>query len=410
MLQRLSGAVNAFWRALQEPAVVVPAPRKLTAARLEGLGVSKIRSTSGKGPAFAIDLASGAPAFPTPSDLKKSAIAAIDGDFNQYAPTNGDEELRGLVAADLSEKTGRPVDIGEVTITSGTSAALAGCLMAFVEPGCEVIVFEPFFESYSQAIRLAGGTPRIVRLREPDWTIDLDALQVAFSDKTRAVIVNTPNNPTGRVLTRDDLEAIAVLCEQHNCLLVSDEIYSLLTFDRQFVSAYELTTNRPRNIVIDGLSKAYSVTGWRIGYVAAPPALSAAYRVVHSVMGLGAPTPLQVGARLAFSKATKEDLHMTLEHCKLARAALCSGLRDAGLTLVEPEGATYIFADVSPRLNATTMELARSVFATKTGILTVAGSCFFEKERSDRLWLRFCFARDLSTILTAVEQLRLLDQ
>ncbi len=409
MLKRLPGAFRAFWRALNnESPEGVPAPRRLTASRLDGLGVSKIRSTSTKGPSNAIDLASGVPQFPTPSALMANAVEAINAGFNQYAPTNGDDELRKLIADSVSKRTGREVSIDEVTITSGTSSALAGCLLAFVDIGPEVIVLEPYFESYSQMIRFAGGVPRPVRLNESDWTLDLDALRAAFNSKTRAVIVNSPNNPTGRVFSREELEAIAALCEEHDCLLISDEIYSQITFDRQFVSVYELTTNRSRNIVIDGMSKAFCVTGWRLGYVVAPSALSAAYRVTHSVLGLSAPTPLQVGARIAFTLTLNEDLRAILAHCRKARDLLCHGLRNAGLEPVVPEGATYVFADVSPRLKATSMELARSVFATKTGILTVAGSCFYEKERSDRLWLRFCFARDLAAIQAAVEQLRLL--
>lgn len=201
--------------------------RRLAASRLDGLGLSKIRAGAAKVATDfdIIDLASGAPAFSTPEELKGKAVEAILGDHNQYSDPAGDRELRQLIAV----QTGRTVN--EVTITSGTSAALAGVLLALVEQGDEVIVFAPFFESYSSAIRLAGATPRYVTLKAPDWTLDEAALRAAFSKRTRAVIVNSPHNPTGRVFSKTELELVAQLCEEHEAFLIGDEIYSKLTFD-----------------------------------------------------------------------------------------------------------------------------------------------------------------------------------
>jgi aminotransferase len=381
--------------------------RRLAASRLDGLGQSKIRAGAAKVATDfdIIDLASGAPAFSTPEELKGKAVEAILGDHNQYSDPAGDRELRQLIAV----QTGRTVN--EVTITSGTSAALAGVLLALVEQGDEVIVFAPFFESYSSAIRLAGATPRYVTLNAPDWTLDEAALRAAFSKRTRAVIVNTPHNPTGRVFSKTELELVAQLCEEHEAFLIGDEIYSKLTFDcssQPAPSLAETVFNRSRNIIVDGLSKAYNATGWRVGYVIAAPAVTELFRIVHSIMGLSAPTPLQIAARSAFAPAVTADLAKTVSACREARDLLCDALQKAGFELRVPEGATYVFADAS-HLGAANSDAARDLLLRRTGITSVSGSCFFDETTPVAgQWLRFCFARDLALVQKATERLRVL--
>lgn len=383
--------------------------RRLTASRLDGLGQSKIRTGAVKVETNfdLIDLASGAPAFSTPDDLKESAVAAILGDQNQYADPAGDRELRTLIAGQAH----RTAD--EVTITSGTSAALAGLLLAIAEKGDEVIVFAPFFESYSSAIRLAGATPRYVSLVTQDWTIDEVALRAAFNSRTRAVIINTPHNPTGRVFSKAELELVAKLCEQSGCYLISDEIYSKLAFSTSpfegcAPSLTNTSFNSNRNIVVDGLSKAYNATGWRVGYVIAPKAVTDLFRIVHSIMGLSAPTPLQVAARSAFQPSIEADLKKTVHACEEARDLLCHALQNAGFRFRVPEGATYIFADAS-HLGCADSDAARDLLIRRTGITSISGSCFFDESAPcPGQWLRFCFARDLALIQKAADRLQLL--
>lgn len=385
--------------------------RRFAASRLDGLGTSKIRAGSAQvATKFElIDLASGAPAFSTPDLLKAQAVEAIQGDHNQYADPAGDRELRALIAAEAHRTS------NEVTITAGTSAALAGLLFAIVEKDDEVIVFSPFFESYSSAIRLAGATPRYVALTATEWTIDEAALRAAFNKRTKAVIINTPHNPTGRVLSKQELELVARLCEENGCFLISDEIYSKLVFENataEPASAPSLTEtvwNRSRNIVIDGLSKAHNATGWRVGYVIAPQAVTDLFRIVHSVMGLSAPTPLQIAARSAFHQDVLADLSKTVFACQAARNLLCEALQAAGFALRVPDGATYVFADAS-QLGAESTDAARDLLINKTGIKSVSGDCFFDEteQAPQGQWLRFCFARDIGLIQKAAERLRLL--
>jgi len=379
---------------------------RVSASRLNGLGVSKIRSSATKvaSPFSTIDLASGAPAFSTPHALKQSAVDAINQDHNQYCHPSGDAELRRLIA----ERTHYDMD-REVTITCGTSAALGGVLLSILEPGDEVIVFAPFFESYTTAIRLAGGAPRYVPLTRPGWSIDKNALARAFNKRTRAVILNWPHNPTGRVFSPAELECVAQLCEQHNVVLISDEIYSQIVFEGVADSLAFTGTNGPRNIIVDGLSKGYNATGWRVGYVLAPAAYTDAFRVVHSIMGLSAPTPLQIAARNAFSQETQADLRATVSACRVARDVLCAGLADAGFRFRKPDGATYVFADAS-HLGAPNADAARDLLFQKTGITSVSGPVFFEDGSSGagEQWLRFCFARDRHVVEQAAERLRTL--
>lgn len=413
-LSRFRGAVSALLRRFDSRG-----NGGLISSRLDGLGQSKIRSGMKIKPwpsASLIDLASGAPAFATPTLLKQEAVGAILADHNQYTHPAGDLELRKLIAKAASVDAGSIPDLRiepdrHVTVTSGTSAALAGVLLAVVDKGSEVIVLEPFFESYASAIRFAGGVPKYVPLTPLFWTLDHDRLAAAFNKRTRAVIINSPHNPTGRCLSAEDLEFIAGLCERHNCVLISDEIYGQISFTgKRAPSVLACRQNRERNVVIDGLSKAYNATGWRVGYVIGPPKLTEAFRIVHSVMGLSAPTPLQVAAKSAWSDLVLRDLQATVETCRSSRDILATGLRQAGFRFHLPEGATYLFADVTS-LGAADEQEAMGIIVLKTGITSVGGDCFFDdKSKRQGQWLRFCFARDRELLVEAARRLQTLKQ
>lgn len=391
-----------------------------TASRIQGIGESKTRagrSQKSNTSVAPIDLSSGAPALETPAYLSQPAIEAIELGHNQYSHPWGDEQLRRAIAALASRSPrmrGRVIDPDtEVTITCGTSAAVAAVLMAVVDPGCEVIVFEPFFEGYEAAIRLAGGVPRFVPLSPPYWHISKRELAKYFNKRTCAVIINTPHNPSGHALSPYELKAVGDLCDKWNAVLISDEIYSQLAYDEAgHFSALGNANHRDKTIVIDGMSKAYNVSGWRVGHVIAPPKLTKAFRIVQSTMGLMAPTPFQVAARHALTSTTvRSQMQATVEHYRDVRDVLCAALVAQGFKLSVPQGGTFVFADASDVFGPdVTDEQARDALLEVTGVLAGPGSWFFRAESPDgkRPWLRFCFARDKETVERAAEALKLL--
>src|SRR5215475_85000 len=251
----------------------------------------------------AINLAQGFPNFPAPEVLKEAAARAIRDDINQYAITWGAKRLRNALAAKYADWYKLDVDPEtDVTVTCGATEAMASALLALINPGDEVIVFEPFYENYGPDAILCGATPRFVRLREPDWSFDPAELAAAFGNRTKAIVINTPNNPTGKVFTREELLQIAALCAQWNVVAVTDEIYEHILYDgAQHVTLAGLEGMRERTVTISGVSKTFGVTGWRIGYCLAPPPITSAIRKVHDFLTVGAPAPLQEAAAVALS-------------------------------------------------------------------------------------------------------------
>src|SRR5437667_7278017 len=250
-----------------------------------------------------VNLSQGFPDFPAPAAVKQAACDAINADINQYAVTWGARPLREAVAREFTRRYGVPVVADEqVTVCCGTTEAMMSTMMAIVDPGDEVVVFEPFYENYGPDAILSGATPRYVTLHEPDWSFDPDELAAAFNEKTKAIIINTPNNPTGKVFTRDELEAIAVLCRKWDAVAISDEIYEHILYDgHRHVPIATIDGMADRTVTLNGLSKTYSVTGWRVGWTISPASLTGAIRKVHDFLTVGAAAPLQEAGVVALN-------------------------------------------------------------------------------------------------------------
>lgn len=357
--------------------------------------MSRISSLEG-----GVNLAQGFPDFEAPEAMKEAACRAIRADVNQYAVTWGAPRLREAVARRAREVHGIDCNADEhVTVTCGATEAMIAALLAACDPGDEVLFFEPFYENYGPDCILADATPRYVRLRGPRWEFDPTELAQAFNENTRAIIVNTPHNPTGKVFTRDELETIAELCVRHDVLAITDEIYDAITYDgTKHVSIATLDGMAERTITINGLSKTWSATGWRIGWCIAPTELSLAIRKVHDFLTVGAAAPLQEAAAdaLGFGEVYFDELRSDY-HAR--RAVMVDGLRAAGVEVEAPLGAYYCLVDISrfQRPGEDDVAFARRLVA-KGGVATVPGSSFFADPYDGRHLIRFCFSKRLSTL------------
>jgi aspartate/methionine/tyrosine aminotransferase len=359
----------------------------------------------------AVNLAQGFPDFPAPAAVKAAASAAIAADVNQYAITWGARPLREAIAADVARRTGRQVDPErEVTVCCGSTETMIATLLAIVDPGDEVVVFEPFYENYGPDAILSGATPRYVRLRPPaaprgSWTFDEDQLRAAFNDRTRAIVINTPNNPTGKVFTRDELTTIARLCVEWDVIAITDEIYEHIVFDgASHVHLASLEGMADRTVTINSVSKTFSVTGWRVGWAVAPEDLTSAIRKVHDFLTVGAAAPLQAAAAsaLLLPDAYFAELAQTYQQ---KRQTLGGMLREAGLTCFDPEGAYYIMTDVSPFGFADDVAFVRHL-VTEIGVAAVPGSSFFSRASDGHRYVRFCFCKTPETLAAAGERLQ----
>ncbi len=341
----------------------------------------------------AVNLSQGFPDFPAPDDVKAAACDAILSDINQYAVTWGAKPLREAIAADMAKRHGLAVDPDrQVTVCCGATEAMISTLLAVVDPGDEVIVFEPFYENYGPDAILSGATPRYVQLREPDWTFAPDELAAAFSNRTRAIIINTPNNPTGKVFSRGELTAIARLCQQWGVLAVTDEIYEHIRYDgAEHVSMASLDGMADRTVTINSVSKTFSVTGWRVGWAIAPPDVAAAIRKVHDFLTVGAAAPLQAASAAALR--LPESYYQDLARRYAARRDRLLGiLTRAGFTCFRPQGAYYIMTDVSSFGFPDDVAFARYL-VTDIGVASVPGSSFYRDPASGRTKVRFCFCK-----------------
>jgi aminotransferase len=355
----------------------------------------------------AVNLSQGFPDFPAPEAIKQEAARAVMADVNQYAITWGSKRLRDALVAKQRHFTGLSFDPErEVAVCCGATECMAATMMALVDPDDEVIVFEPFYENYGPDAILSGATPRFVRLREPDWAFDRAELEAAFGNRTRAIVVNTPNNPTGKVFTRDELEFIAALCRKWNAIAITDEIYEHIVYEGEHVSMAALEGMRERTVTISGLSKTWSVTGWRIGWCLAPPALTDAIRKVHDFLTVGAPAPLQEAAAVAL--AMPDEYYAGLvEGYREKRAYLVPALAEAGFRVFEPHGAYYCMTDISNFGFDDDVTFARFL-VTDVGVAAVPGSSFYSDPVSGSQRLRFHFARKRETLVSAVDRLQTL--
>jgi aminotransferase len=354
----------------------------------------------------AVNLSQGFPDFPAPEPIKAAAAAAVMADVNQYAITWGAKRLRDALVAKHERFTGLRFDPErEVTVCCGATECMASVALALVDPGDEVVVFEPYYENYGPDAILSGAVPRFVRLREPDWTFDPAELAAAFNSRTRAIIVNTPNNPTGKVFTRAELEAIAALCRQWDAVCITDEIYEHILYDgTEHVSMATLEGMRDRTVTISGLSKTWSLTGWRIGWCLAPPDLTQAIRKVHDFLTVGAPAPLQEAAVTALEMP---DSYYTAlaDGYRERRALLVPILEAAGFRTFVPRGAYYVMTDISGFGFPDDVSFARWL-VSEVGVAGVPGSSFYSDPAAGSQRLRFHFARRRETLDAAAERLK----
>jgi aminotransferase len=352
----------------------------------------------------AINLAQGFPNFATPQVLKDAAAKAIRDDINQYAITWGAKRLRRAIAQKYADWYGMTVDTEtEITVTCGATEAMAAVLLALVNPGEEVIVFEPFYENYGPDAILCDAKPVFVPLL-PGEPLDLDRLAAAFSNRTRAIIVNTPGNPSGRVLTRGELAGIANLCQKHEAWAVTDEIYEHIYYAGEHIPIATLPGMRERTITISGASKTYSITGWRIGTIISPPAVTDAIRKVHDFLTVGAPAPLQEALAVAIETLDR-TYYVQLEHDYRARRdLLVAALLAAGFKCEAPEGAYYVLADFSNIKKVPADEFARWL-TVEGGVATVPGTSFFSNPAAGNRFTRFAFCKTEDLLRQAVGRL-----
>ncbi|MDP3910170.1 MAG: aminotransferase class I/II-fold pyridoxal phosphate-dependent enzyme [Gemmatimonadales bacterium] len=376
-----------------------------TARRTHGFTESVIRGmTRLANEHGAINLAQGFPNFPCPDVLKEAAARAIRDDVNQYAVTWGAARLRNALAAKYHNWYGMAVDaMTEVTVTCGATEAMAASLLAVVNPGDEVVVLEPFYENYGPDAILCDARPVFVPLSTTD-PLDLDQLAAAFSGRTRAIIVCTPNNPTGRVLTTAELEAIAELCRRHDAYAVTDEIYEHIYYEGRHVPIATLPDMRDRTITISGASKTFGVTGWRIGTIVAPPDLTDAIRKVHDFLTVGAPAPLQEAVAVAMESLGRDYYDALARDYKQRRDILCRGLVAAGFRCTPPQGAYYVMADFSDLSDLPDDRFAE--WLTKThGVAPVPGSSFYSRPELGRHAVRFAFCKTDALLEDAARRL-----
>lgn len=353
----------------------------------------------------AINLSQGFPDFPCPDVLKEAAARAIHDDVNQYAVTWGTKHLREALAAKYADWYDMAVDpVTQVTVTCGATEAMAAVLLATVDPGEEVIVLEPFYENYGPDAVLCDAHPVFVPLL-PGEPLDLDRVAAAFSSRTRAIVINTPNNPSGRVLTRAELEGIAALCRRHDALAVTDEIYEHIYYEGTHIPLATLDGMAERTITISGASKTFSVTGWRVGTIVSPPPLTDAIRKVHDFLTVGAPAPLQEAVAVGL-ETLGEDYYVQLAaDYRRRRDVLCTGLKQAGFKLREPEGSYYVIADFTELSELPDAEFANWL-TIEHKVATVPGSSFCSRPEMGRSWVRFAFCKKEETLRAAVAKLK----
>jgi aspartate/methionine/tyrosine aminotransferase len=354
----------------------------------------------------AVNLAQGFPDFAAPEILKQAAKDAIDAEFNQYAITWGAKPFRDAIAAKYKRTYGLEFDPErEITVCCGSTEGMIASLLAVTNPGEEIIVFEPYYENYQPDALLCGADRRLVPLHAPDWTFDPEELRRAFTSRTKAIILNSPNNPTGRVFSREELEVIAGLCREFDVLAITDEIYEHIIFDgMRHVSMIELEGMRDRTIVVNSMSKTYSVTGWRVGWVLASPDLTDSIRKVHDFLTVGAAAPLQHAGVVALSMPDSDydDLASTYA---AKRDHILEMLQRTGFRPFRPSGAYYVMADISGFGFPGDREFARHLVQT-VGVAVVPGSSFFEHSSGGSQLVRFCFCKKYETLKAAEERLQ----
>jgi aspartate/methionine/tyrosine aminotransferase len=355
--------------------------------------------------AGAVSLSQGFPDFAAPDEIKEAAVEAIRADLNQYAITWGAKPLRDAIAA----KTARtypgwqPDPETEITVTCGATEGMIAAMLAILDPGDELIVFEPFYENYGPDAILTGAIPRYVALEPPDWSFDPDALRAAVSPRTRGIVLNSPHNPTGKVFSRDELANIASVAIEHDLVVFTDEIYEHLVYEGEHVPMATLPGMSERTVAVNSVSKTYSVTGWRVGWVIAPAPLTAGIRKVHDFLTVGAAAPLQAAAAVALGLPASYYDALRAGYLE-RRDALLPALEAAGFGVFRPAGAYYVMTDIRGLTDADDVTFAHQLIRDP-GVAAVPGSSFYANRDLGRSMLRFAFPKRLATLQAAAERL-----
>src|SRR5215467_11764073 len=358
----------------------------------------------------AVNLSQGFPDFSAPDDIKRRAMEAIEQDINQYAITWGSKDFRDAIARKTQTYLGIEIDPEtEITVTCGSTEGMIAAMMATVDPGEEVIVFEPFYENYAPDAILSDAKPRYVPLRAPDWTFDRDELRAAFNPRTKAIIICNPNNPTGKVFTRDEMEFIAGLCQEFDALCFTDEIYEHILYPRAgadigHISMAQIEGMRDRTVIVNSMSKTYSVTGWRVGYCIAAPEITSAIRKVHDFLTVGAAAPLQTAGAYALSLPPSYYDQLKQEY-EARRDLILPELEQTGFGTFRPDGGYYVMTDISAFGFKNDVEFTRHLIR-EVGVACVPGSSFYSDPARGSQQVRFCFCKKDETLLLAAERLK----
>jgi aspartate/methionine/tyrosine aminotransferase len=386
-------------------------PKHFLSDKVEHFTESVIREMTRQAMLYgAVNLAQGFPDFSAPEEIKQAARAAIEKDINQYAITWGAKSLRNAIARQMGVWQGIPVDPEkEVTVCCGSTEAMISTLLAVCNAGDEVVVFEPFYENYGPDSILSGARPRFVKLHPPadghgEWTFDEKELRRAFDRHTKAIVLNTPNNPTGKVFTRSELELIRDLCLEFDVLAITDEIYEHILYDdTTHISMASLDGMRDRTVTINGMSKTYSVTGWRVGWAVAPEKITNAIRKVHDFLTVGAPAPMQEAGAAALS-LPPEYYAKLAERYRTRRDHLVPALEAAGFRCFRPRGAYYVMTDISRFGFADDIAFV-NYLVKEIGVAAVPGSSFYRDARDGAQQVRFAFCKKPETLDAAAAKL-----
>ncbi|MFI5255586.1 MAG: aminotransferase class I/II-fold pyridoxal phosphate-dependent enzyme [Candidatus Limnocylindrales bacterium] len=360
--------------------------------------------------AGAVNLAQGFPDFACPPELKAAAKAAIDADLNQYAITWGARPLREAIAREIGRRyPGWSVDPEtQVTVVCGATEGMIAAMLGILDPGDEIVVFEPYYENYGPDAVLAGAIPRYVTLHEPDWHFDEAELRAAFGPRTRGIVLTSPHNPTGKVFSRAELELVAGLCLEHDVVAFTDEIYEHIVYEGEHIPLATLPGMAERTVTINSLSKTYSVTGWRVGWVVASAELTDGVRKVHDFLTVGAAAPLQAAAEVALGLPEAYYTQLAADY-RARRDLLVGALEEAGFRVYRPAGAYYVMTDIGALTDLDDVAYSRALIAPP-GSAAVPGASFYSRPERGRTKLRFAFPKKLETLREAEVRLRRLER
>jgi aspartate/methionine/tyrosine aminotransferase len=352
----------------------------------------------------AVNLGQGFPNFDGPDFIKDAAVDAMRAGKNQYAPLSGVSSLRRAIAERFTSRTGIDVDPdAHVTVTSGCTEALASTFLGLINPGNEVVIVEPFYDSYPADVALAGAIPRFVTLSPPNFELDEEALRAVFSPATKAILINTPHNPTGRVFSRSELELVAMLCKEHDAIAITDEVYEDLVFEGTHLSLAELDGMWERTLTLSSLGKTFSLTGWKVGWAVGPPALTQGVRAAHQFVTFATATPLQHGAAAALRAPQSFYQELTTAY-RQRRDVLIDGLSGLGFEVFAPEGTYFVLADHTGFGFADDVAFARHMVAD-IGVAVIPPSAFYHRREDGKSLVRFAFCKDEETIERALERM-----